>query len=219
MEKVSLFAHNWLIAYLNNRAFKQNRDVIKGKVLDMGCGKCPYKEEILLTASEYVGVDWGKSYHGDEQVNIFADLNEELPFEDDTADTIVTFQALEHLKEPAYFISECYRVLKKDGSIFVTVPFMWHLHERPYDYYRFTEYGLKYIFEKAGFKDIRIGKYCGFWPVWVLKFNYYTVRLARIGLKPMWQMIWLVGQAMAFVLDKLDRYPPETTHYWVRASK
>ncbi len=219
MEKVDLLEFNWLIHFLNNRAFKENRSAIKGRVFDMGCGTSPYKEDILSTASEYVGVDWNNSLHGSTTVDVFADLNEELPFEDETADTIVSFQVLEHVKEPSFFISECYRVLNKDGAIFITVPFMWHLHEEPYDYYRFTEFGLRHIFETAGFKDIKISRYCGFWPVWVLKFNYASKRLEKIGLKSILQPIWLIDQVIAYVLDKLDPYSIETTHYWVRGKR
>lgn len=219
MERIKPFSHNWLVALFDNRAFTANRDFIRGRVLDMGCGTCPYKEDILQTASSYTGIDWENSCHTSKNVDLFADLNEKLPFGDETAETVVAFQVLEHLKEPASFIAECYRILGNGGTILVTVPFMWRLHEQPYDYYRFTEYGLRFIFEKSGFKDIEIGKYCGFWPSWVLQFNYYTMRLAERCLKPLWQALWLCDQAIAMILDRLGPYQAQTTHYWVRAVK
>jgi SAM-dependent methyltransferase len=185
----------------------------------MGCGRCPYKEDILPYASDYIGIDWEDSYHESSQVDVFANLNGDIPLDDGSADSIVAFQIMEHLKEPAHFISECHRILKTGGTTFITVPFSWHLHEEPYDYYRFTEFGLRHLLEKAGFKDIEIKKYCGFWPVFVLKFNYYSTRFTRRGLKTIWRIIWLIDQFAALCLDRLDPDCSETTHYWVRASK
>lgn len=219
MEELKLFSHNWLLHFLNNRAFNANRDVFKGRVLDMGCGTCPYKEDILQAASEYVGIDWAEDFHKSDNIDFLADLNEPLPLAGDSASTIVAFQLLEHLREPARFLAECHRILEEGGEIFITVPFMWHVHDQPHDYYRFTEHGLRHLFATAGFSDIQVERYSGFWPVWVLRFNYYSLKLAKRYLRPMWRLIWFIDQSIAVFLDGFDSYPVETTHYWVRAKK
>ena len=50
---------------------------------------------------------------------------------------------LEHVEDSRLFFSEIKRILKKDGLIFLTVPFVWPEHEVPNDFNRFTIYGIK----------------------------------------------------------------------------
>lgn len=191
----------------------------KGRVLDLGCGTAPYKNDILESADEYIGVDWKNSLHDQRNVDVFANLCERLPFDNNYADTIVSFQVMEHLPEPSYFLSECHRILKGGGSLFITVPFMWHIHEEPFDYYRYTRYGLEYLLRKNGFVNIEIRENTGFWQMWVLKFNYHSVRFARGFLKYFWIPIWWIGQVLSRYLDKYDKHPEETGGYTVSARK
>ena len=191
----------------------------KGRVIDLGCGTAPYKEDILTVADEYIGVDWEKSYHNTSKVDVQADLTKRLPFDDEYADTVVSFQVMEHLPEPSFFLSECYRILKSEGNLFITVPFMWHVHEAPYDYYRYTRYGLEYLLKKNGFVDIDIKENTGFWQMWILKFNYHTSRFARGPLRYFWIPIWWLGQILAPILDKYDRNALECASYTVIARK
>ncbi|MEA2076387.1 MAG: class I SAM-dependent methyltransferase [Candidatus Marinimicrobia bacterium] len=191
----------------------------KGRVIDLGCGTASYKEDVLEVANEYIGVDWENSSHDQTNVDIFADLTKRLPFDDNFADTVVSFQVMEHLPEPDFFLSECYRILKKNGKLFITVPFMWHVHEAPYDYYRYTRYGLEYLLKKNDFEDIKVKENTGFWQMWILKFNYHTIRFARGPLKYIWIPIWWIGQMIAPVLDKYDKNFDECASYTVVARK
>lgn len=191
----------------------------KGYVIDLGCGTTPYKSYILKVADNYIGVHWENSLHNQEHVDVFADLCNQLPFEENCADTVVSFQVMEHLTEPDFFLSECYRILKSNGRIFITVPFMWHVHEEPNDYFRYTRYGLEYLLKKNGFVDIEIKENTGFWQMWVLKFNYHTLRFARGPLKYFWLPIWWLGQTISPFLDKYDKHPQETASYTVLARR
>lgn len=191
----------------------------KGYVIDLGCGTTPYKSYILKVADKYIGVDWENSLHNQEHVDVFADLCNQLPFEENCADTVVSFQVMEHLTEPDFFLSECYRILKSNGRIFITVPFMWHVQEEPNDYFRYTRYGLEYLLKKNGFVDIEIKENTGFWQMWVLKFNYHTLRFARGPLKYFWLPIWWLGQTISPFLDKYDKHPQETASYTVLARR
>lgn len=106
------------------------------------------------------------------------------------------------------------------------VPWQWHVHEAPHDYFRYTPYGLKYMFEKAGFVDIEITPTAGFFTMWILKMNYFSTRFIR-GPKPLrWILkavlipVWYISQTLAPYLDKLDRNPElETSGYYVLARK
>lgn len=219
MNKIYFFSNNWLAIKINNDCFYRNINYIHGRVIDLGCGTAPYKEEILKVADEYIGVDWENSFHDQSNVDVFADLTKPFPLADECADTVTSFQLMEHLSEPEKFLRECYRILKHGGKIFLTVPFMWHVHEEPYDYYRYTRYGLKYLLEKTSFIDVSINENTGFWQTWVLKFNYHTARYARGALKYIWIPIWCVGQIIAPLLDKFDSNPNECASYTVTARK
>ncbi|MFC1620017.1 methyltransferase domain-containing protein [Candidatus Neomarinimicrobiota bacterium] len=219
MKKINYCVHNWLAYKINNQSVEDNLSNINGRVIDLGCGPAPYKEDILHVAEEYIGVDWESSYHDTSSVDIFANLVEKLPFDNAFADTVVSNQTMEHLPEPALFLSECYRILKPGGGLLITVPFMWHIHEEPYDYYRFTRHGLQYLLAKNGFEQIDIRANSGFWQMLVLKFNYHTVRFAKGPLRLLWVPIWWLGQIVAPFLDRIDKHPGETTSYTVTARK
>ena len=71
-------------------------------------------------------------------------------------DYVLCAQVLEHLPEPQKAFQEFYRVLKKNGWLFLTTHLAFEEHSAPGDYFRFTRYGLKYLGEKAGFKVEKI---------------------------------------------------------------
>ncbi|MEQ8459918.1 MAG: class I SAM-dependent methyltransferase [Sandaracinaceae bacterium] len=210
-------SHNWLIHELNQKIAEGL--TYRGRVVDLGCGTAPYRDLILQTADEYIGVDWVESLHDRSHVDVNADLNQPLPFASEFADTVVSFQVLEHIANPTLLLSEAHRILKPGGALHVTVPFMWHIHEAPHDYFRYTEYGLRHILEGAGFTGIDIVPNTGFWQTWFLKLNYQTVRFARGPLSLPLRAFWRSNQILAPVLDRLDPQPAETASYTVTARR
>jgi SAM-dependent methyltransferase len=125
----------------------------KGRLLDVGCGMKPYEQLFKGIANEYIGIDHPVTHHGSygryTKADIFSD-KQELPFEDASFDTVICTQVLEHLPNPHFKIFEIARVLKKGGTVFISVPFAWPLHEKPYDFFRYTEYGVREMLEQAG---------------------------------------------------------------------
>jgi SAM-dependent methyltransferase len=212
--------HNFLI---KNILRKQAAEFdYKGRVVDLGCGDSPYRDIILQVADEYYGVDHPRSAYKNTFVCVAADLTEPLPFKAGAFDTVVSFQVLDDLPEPAKYLSECFRIMKPGGFIFLTVPFMWKIHEEPHDYYRFTKYGLQYLLKKGGYENIAVEEiYAGFWGMWLLKFNYYTARFLRKWNKYAWYVLWWATQTIAMLLDKFtcSEAKAEATHYAVRAQK
>jgi len=219
MNSVDKKSFNWLAHQINNRCVLDNLSLVRGRVVDLGCGTAPYTEAILSVADSYTGVDWGSSFHGSEHVDVQADLSAEVPLPDRSVDTVVSFQVMEHLKEPEVFLRECYRLLDDNGGLLLTVPFMWEVHEAPHDYYRFTRHGLEYLLEKVGFAQVRITENTGFWQTAVLKFNYHTATTARKWLQPLLIPLWWLGQTVAPILDRRRPRPSETASYTVTAIK
>jgi len=217
--------YNWLVYDIGDRFLKKHTDKYKGQLYDLGCGEAPHKGFFLSYADSYIGVDWTGSYHN-THADISADLNLELPIDSKIADTVVSMSVMEHLREPQIMLNEANRILKPGGNIVMQVPWQWWLHEVPYDFFRYTPYGLKYMLEKAGFTDVAVEPQSGFFSMWFLKFNYFSLRLLRgprlakailaVALLPFWSL----GQLIAPYLDKLDsNWSAETIGYFVTAKK
>jgi SAM-dependent methyltransferase len=90
-----------------------------------------------------------------KEADLYADV-QCIPVEDNIADIVVSFYLLEHVENPQNVLNEKYRVLKEGGELFMLVPLYWEEHEQPYDYFRFTRFGLEMMLNKSGFKEIEI---------------------------------------------------------------
>lgn len=77
---------------------------------------------------------------------------EAIPVADGSFDAALSTQVLEHVPDPARVLCELYRVLSPGSSLCLTAPLVWQLHEEPYDFYRYTSYGLRALLERAGFQ-------------------------------------------------------------------
>jgi SAM-dependent methyltransferase len=121
------------------------------RVLDVGCGLRPY--EHFFVKSQYLGIDVETSGRkpGDKLPDQFYD-GVRIPFGNDEFDAIICTQVLEHCVDLNAIVSDFRRVLKADGRLFVTVPFIWGEHEPPYDFRRFTSFGVKKLLEDHGFE-------------------------------------------------------------------
>jgi SAM-dependent methyltransferase len=220
----NIFSHNWLIKRLVNDKIRVRLSHFSGTVLDLGCGVRPFEEDILRFANEYVGLDWSNTLHG-LRADVVADLNQPLPVCDAAADHVVAFEVLEHLAEPGVMLCEAFRVLRRGGTISLSVPFQWWVHEAPWDYQRFTCHGLEYQLRKAGFECVVVEPTSGFWSMWILKLNYQQTRLVRGPKWARWLIravlipFWWLGQTLAPRLDRFWREDGETAGYFVTALK
>ena len=125
---------------------------IKGLLLDVGCGRKPYRS--LFQVDEYVGLEIDTPENrANKQADFFYDGNA-FPFEPNEFDGVVCNQVLEHVFTPDLFLGEINRVLKPGGLLLLTVPFVWDEHEQPWDYARYSSFGLKSLVEKNGFEIV-----------------------------------------------------------------
>ncbi len=127
-----------------------------GKLLDVGCGSKPYKP--FFNVEQYDGLEYDtQEYGASKNAEYFYD-GHRFPFEDESYDNAISNEVLEHVFNPDEFLSEINRVLKMGGKLLLTVPFVWDEHEPPYDFARYTSFGLKYLLEKYGFEIIEYRK-------------------------------------------------------------
>jgi len=152
-----LFNPFFLIRHALLKHIANNKEFIHGMVLDFGCGSMPYKS--LFQYSNYIGVDIKISGHPqeDKKPTIYYD-GKNLPFKNETFDSILCSEVFEHIFNLKEIIIELKRVLKANGTMLITTPFVWEEHEIPYDFVRFTSFGLKNILESQGFSIIKIEK-------------------------------------------------------------
>lgn len=216
--------HNWLAKKLVNDKVRAHLSLLRGTVIDLGCGTRPYEVDILGIADRYIGIDWGNTMHG-THADVIADVAQPLPIRDRAADCVVTFDVLEHVAEPGRMLAESWRILQPGGILMISVPFQWWVHEAPWDFYRYTRHGLEYLLGKAGFADVQVQATTGFWVMWVLKLNYQLVKLIR-GPRPVRMLVrtllipvWWLGQSLALLMDAAWYEEGETAGYFVVARK
>ena len=135
-------------------AVRDSGQALRGRMLDVGCGTQQYRK--FVDCERYVGIEWNLA----KRPPVVADVTQ-IPFADRTFDSALCTEVLEHLPEPGRCLDEIHRVVKPGGTVFFTVPMTMYTHSEPYDFYRFTEYGLRYLLEKHGFEVVRLRRLGG----------------------------------------------------------
>ncbi len=188
---------------------KKLSPLIKGKVLDVGAGKSPYRK-FFKNAQEYIKLD-NHDYPG---IDIKADITKKIPLKQNSIDSVVCFQVLEHIENPQKAIKEIHRVLKKGGICLLTTHMAAPLHGEPHDYYRFTKYALKKIFQD--FEKVEIKPQGGaLLSIFQLIVWGISEKLPKFVAKPLIFSLNFVGKK----LDKILYSEVFTINYCVLAKK
>lgn len=179
----------------------------KGDLLDVGCGKMPYKNYILENSDviNYTGLDIEDALVYDSSVQpdfIWDGIR--MPFENEQFDTAFGTEVLEHCPNPNIILSEVNRVLKKGGTFFFSVPFLWPLHEVPHDEFRYTPFSLKRLLEENGFEKIDI-KANGGWHASMAQMLGLWVRRSPLSNRRRKFLSMLLKPVIKYLI-KIDRY-------------
>lgn len=146
-----LWDTDWLVLRGMRAAIEGLADRIAapGKVaLDFGAGAMPYAELFTARGATYRGADLGNA-HG---IEIRADGT--IATADRSADLVVSFQVLEHVRDVDTYLSEAGRVLRDDGLMLLSTHGTWLYHPHPEDHRRWTREGLIGELERRGFEVI-----------------------------------------------------------------
>ena len=114
--------------------------------------------------ADYLGLERPGTLSHSHVVDVWGDALK-LPFAAATMDTVLCNEVLEHVPEPSQLFAEAARVLRPGGVLLLTTPQVWGLHEEPWDFYRYTRYGLSYLAEKHGFRVVEVRPTCGTWAM------------------------------------------------------
>lgn len=187
-----------------------------------------YKEK-FFPQSEYYGVDfWEDEFFpeetkGTEKKAAPAGKKYHLPYPDNYFDIIINTKiVMEHVTEPELMLQEFFRVLKPGGQAFIPAPHIRRQHQVPFDYFRYTEFAIKYLCEKVGFNVLNIAATNGY-MVTATQYAYFFQRGLNVPkfIKKIfdWIHYWVV-EPLGFWLDRFDNgYGRDFTLYFLTQVK
>jgi SAM-dependent methyltransferase len=199
------------------------------RVLDAGAGDGRFAG--LFRHTRYVGVDLavGDTRWDFSQLDALSDLTA-LPFAANQFDVVLCTQVLEHVREPRAVLVELQRVLQPGGRLYLSVPQSWHQHQKPHDYFRYTSFGLRYLFETSGLCVEKIEPMGGYF--WFLSFQLQNINYWLFSQRPRGRtwFTWPLRAGLGFVfqllvplclfyLDPLDKVQDETFGYLCTVAK
>lgn len=188
-------------------------------VLDAGAGECVYKGLFAHCAYSAMDRAIGDRTWNYRNLNFVAKLHE-LPIDNDTFDAVLCTQVFEHLEWPRDSARELHRIIRPGGRLYLTVPMSHAEHQEPYDYFRYTSFGLRSILSHVGFREIKVVPFGGFWvrlaselPRGLHVLPPSGLRTGRpnaagIALLPVKGVLWLALpflQTLFLWLDRFDR--------------
>jgi SAM-dependent methyltransferase len=120
-------------------------------VLDAGAGEA--RQRALFTRGRYIALDIQTGDPGWDYsaLDVCGDL-QRIPLRTASVDRILCMVVLEHTRDPRGVLGEFARVLKPGGMLQMVIPFLWEEHQAPHDYFRFTRYGARLLFESLPFQ-------------------------------------------------------------------
>lgn len=162
-------------------------------VLDVGCGQRPYAD--LFADARYFGLNFTTQ---DATPHLVGDA-QRLPIASGSIDIVFSTQVIEHVPHPEHLLQEAWRILKPGGSVILSGPFYWPLHEEPHDYFRFTRYGFERLLADAGFADVSVTGDCG-------AVTQIAVSIVEFLPRWLWPLVPVINTATPF----LERFWPNS---------
>ncbi len=211
-----LYDYNYCSLKNNMDTLHHLKNLIGGrslKILDIGCGEKPF--ESMFLNCEYIGIDFTKD---GTKADHIVDLNHEsIPYGDEEFDVVIASESMEHIFNNLNVVSEIKRVVKKGGYIYMSTPFMFQEHGSPYDFFRFTQYYYKKMFED--YHLLRYSQSNTFLTTPLVLFslvihNFLSIHKFGIGkilMLPRYVMIFLCN-CIGIIIDKLLAKVPSSSY-------
>jgi SAM-dependent methyltransferase len=196
------FDHDWLVMRGVTRAVTElsEKTAKGGTAIDFGCGSMPYADLFTARGTDYIGADFDTS--GDIRIS----SKGKLPATTESADTVLSFQVLEHVRDLDTYFAEARRVLKPNGRMILSTHGTWLYHPHPEDHRRWTRQGLQHDIESRGFKVVEwravVGPLAWTTVFRLIGFRYGLLKIPLIG-APVAGLLAIVMNARAYIEDKI----------------
>lgn len=198
---VELESHHYIVlSQLYDWMRKEALAAAHGIMLDYGCGGQTYRRLFEPKVTRYIGADVATAANTTLDIELLP--NQPVPLSEDSIDTVLANQTLEHVPDADFYLRECYRVLRPGGILILTAPMQWRHHEVPYDFLRFTRYGLTELLKRNGFEVTSMTSTGG---VYSLLGQIFLNHLAERGIQRKHLFRWINRLALW-----LDRKIPDT---------
>ena len=168
-------------------AIASHAHLAHGILLDVGCGLKPYEKYFAPHVEQYYGTEYSvESGFRGNRADAAGDA-EAMPFADQSVDTILCTEVLEHVKNPEKVIEEFARILKPDGIIMTTAPFFYPIHDS-FDFFRYTNEGIAVMMKRHGLEIEKIKPLSGTGLTVAMMFNFYLFDLGFMWTKWMYPL-------------------------------
>jgi SAM-dependent methyltransferase len=223
MRRFSDYLQLWTKKLSRKNLYEYTSEILLGipegaRVLNVGSGG--QIESLLMKHArnqkfEVISLDIDPKRHPD----IVGDICN-VNFNDKSFDYVVMCEVLEHVHSPHVAIENIHQMLKTGGGVIMSTPFMLPMHDRPYDYFRYTRYGLELLLKK--FQDVKIRERNSYFEaidvLWVRLWQ-TNVSSAKILCYFIIPWIYIIKKPATWLLTAGIKTDAMTTGYVVTARK
>ncbi|MDD5438188.1 MAG: class I SAM-dependent methyltransferase [Patescibacteria group bacterium] len=174
-----------------------SRFSIKGRVLDLGAGDVLRYKDLFKQADQYLTQDHREA--ANYKHDFVCDASR-VPAPDASFDVIICTQVLEHVPNPFLVMEEAARLLRPGGRLILTVPQTNEIHEAPYDFFRYTKYGIMEMSKKCGLKVEEIHGLGDFWTMRVKEAQRFWIECLNLYSHPIPAKLFSVCFRMCYGL-------------------
>jgi len=164
-------SHTYSFKVRLHKSARRFLSLISGRILDVGAGSEPFRCYLRQDVA-YVSMDIDTSYCPDVVGTALS-----LGFAPGTFDAVICTEVLEHVPEPLRALLEINKALKQGGRFYLTAPMTWGMHYEPFDYFRFTKYGLEYLLQESDFDIVETVKIGGLFIVMLARLEDVVMNL------------------------------------------
>ncbi len=215
-KKISRKNLDKFIDYYISRISNELDGINSLKVLNVGAGGTI--ETYLKTKFNFVrSIDVDVNREPDQVIDVCdKDQLKDLTF---TPQLICMFEVLEHTKNPINAIQNLHEIIDENSYVMLSTPFIFHIHDEPYDFFRFTKYGLEILFQN--FKEVVVKPRNGWFETILVLF--VRLRMERNILSKMignlFILIYFLLTPITYLLQSIIKSEKITTGYFVYAKK
>lgn len=193
-------------------AINEHASLAHGTLLDVGCGAKRYEPVFAPFVDKYLGLEYSpESGYRENKADLCGDAAA-MPLADESVDTILCTEVMEHVADPEMTVKEFARVLRPGGTVITTAPFVYPVHDE-FDYFRYAPDGLAAMMRRNGLVIEKVEPLSGTATTLAVMFNMYwfdvgfmwTKWLYPVGLllRPLLWLLCMLVNLLGGVFEEL----------------